>query len=98
MTEVSVECTGLSGCRWRRADRRPLSLFSGALGPAKEIEIKQDRFEHASEIIDEIAKKHIKFREVPVTIIYSEYAKAKGQSIFNSIKIALKLVISKLAR
>jgi len=65
---------------------------------AEKIKITQDRMEHASEIIDEIAKKHIKFKEVPVTIIYSEYAKAKGQSIFNSIKIVLKLVISKLAR
>jgi len=65
---------------------------------AEKIQITQDRMEHASEIIDEIAKKHIKFREVPVTIIYSEYAKAKGQSIFNSIKIVAKLVIGKLAR
>jgi len=65
---------------------------------AQRIEIRQDRFEHASEIIDEIARKKIKFREVPVTIIYSKYAKAKGQSIFNSFKIALKLMIGKIAR
>lgn len=65
---------------------------------AQEIEIVQDRMAHASEIIDEIAQKKIKFKEVPVTIIYSDYSKAKGQSIFNSIKIALRLLFSKLVR
>ncbi|MEM4336805.1 MAG: glycosyltransferase family 2 protein [Candidatus Woesearchaeota archaeon] len=65
---------------------------------AKKIKITQDKMEHASEIIDEIAKKKIKFKEVPVKIIYSEYSKAKGQSIFNSIKIAFKLIMSRLMR
>ena len=65
---------------------------------AREIEIKQDRFEHASEIIDEIARKKIRFKEVPVTIVYSEYSMAKGQSILNSIKIVSRLLLSKLMR
>jgi glycosyltransferase involved in cell wall biosynthesis len=65
---------------------------------AQQIKITQDRFEHASEIIDEIAKKKIRFKEVPVTITYTEYAKAKGQSIFNSIKIASRLILSRLMR
>jgi len=65
---------------------------------AQQIEITQDRFEHASEIIDEIARKKIRFKEVPVTIVYSKYAKAKGQSIFNSIMIAFKLLYSRIVR
>ncbi len=65
---------------------------------AEKIQITQDRMEHASEIIDEIARKHIKFREVPVTIVYSEYSMAKGQSIFNSLKIASKFLLHKLTR
>lgn len=65
---------------------------------AQEIKIMQDRMEHASEIIDEIARKKISFKEVPVKIVYSEYAKAKGQSIFNSIRIAFKFLFGKLVR
>lgn len=65
---------------------------------AQKIQITQDRFEHASEIIDEIAKKKIRFKEIPVTILYTKYSMAKGQSILNSIKIALKMIAGKLMR
>ena len=65
---------------------------------AGKIEITQDRMAHASEILDEIARKKIRFREVPVTILYSDYSNAKGQSIFNSIKIAARFIFSRIAR
>jgi len=65
---------------------------------AEQIEIKQDRMEHASEIIDEIAKKNIKYKEVPVTIVYTDYSQSKGQSVLNSINIAAKLILRKLTR
>ena len=65
---------------------------------AQQIRITQDRMEHASEIIDEIHRKKIKFLEVPVKIVYSEYSKAKGQSIFNSFRIAFKFLLGKLTR
>ena len=45
--------------------------------------------EHASEIIEEIGKNKLKYKEVPVTIIYYE----KGQSIFNSVNIFIKMLI-----
>lgn len=56
---------------------------------ANMIKITQDRMEHASEIIEEIGKYKLKYKEVPVTIIYYE----KGQSIFNSINILIKMLI-----
>ncbi len=65
---------------------------------AQQIQIRQDRMEHASEIIDEICKKNISFKEVPVTITYSEYSRKKGQSSFNSLKIASKLILRKLIK
>lgn len=58
---------------------------------AAKIDITMDGFEHASEILDEISKKRIPYREVPVYIDYTEYAKQKGQKISNSIKIFLKM-------
>lgn len=65
---------------------------------AQRIEIRQDRMEHASEIIDELMRKKLRYREIPVTIKYTEYSIQHGQSPFNSIKIALNLILRKLAR
>ncbi|MFT7615538.1 MAG: glycosyltransferase involved in cell wall biosynthesis [Candidatus Woesearchaeota archaeon] len=60
---------------------------------ANQINITMDGFEHASEIIDEIAKHKIRYKEAPVTIDYTEYAKQKGQRISNSIKILIKMLL-----
>jgi hypothetical protein len=46
---------------------------------------------HASEILSEIARNRLVYREVPVTIRYTEYSKTKGQSIFNTINILYEL-------
>jgi len=58
---------------------------------AARIRIKQNRMAHASEILSEIARNQIKYIEVPVKIIYNNYSKKKGQSIFNSINILFEL-------
>lgn len=53
----------------------------------KRIQISQNGMAHASEIISEIAKKELRWKEVQVTIEYTSYSKKKGQSIFNSVNI-----------
>jgi glycosyltransferase involved in cell wall biosynthesis len=53
--------------------------------------ITQNRMAHASEILSEIARNKLVYRELPVTIRYTQYSKAKGQSIFNSINILFEL-------
>jgi len=63
---------------------------------AKKLNIQHDRMEHASEILDKIKVLNLKYKEVPVTIHYTEYSMSKGQSILNSINIAWKLISSKL--
>jgi len=45
---------------------------------AKKIEITSDRMEHASQIVEEIYKKKIKYQEVPVIINYTTYSMGKG--------------------
>jgi len=59
----------------------------------KKINLTQDRMAYASQIINEVSRCQLKFKEVPVTIRYTEYSKAKGQSIGNSIKILWDLFI-----
>jgi len=63
----------------------------------EKLKIKQDGMAHASEIIDLIKKNNLKYKEVPVTVIYSDYSISKGQGIFNSLRIAFKLIIRKLS-
>ena len=67
-------------------------------GAAQKIQIRQNRMEHASEIIDEIHRKRIPFKEVPVTIRYTRYSLEKGQSVLNAFEIAFKMIIRKLMR
>ncbi|MBW7954803.1 DUF2304 family protein [Candidatus Gracilibacteria bacterium] len=62
------------------------------------LSISIDGMGHASEIIDIIAQKNIKFKEVPVDIIYSDYSISKGQKSSNAINIALKTIWFKFFR
>ena len=57
----------------------------------RKITITQNRMAHSSEILSEIARNKLVYREVPVTIRYTKYSKAKGQSIFNAINILFEL-------
>lgn len=63
---------------------------------AQMIEIDADRMEHASQIVEEIVRKKIKFREVPVTIRYTGYSMQKGQGSFlGAVKILAKMIFRK---
>ncbi|MBS3172157.1 glycosyltransferase family 2 protein [Candidatus Woesearchaeota archaeon] len=66
---------------------------------AKKIVIKSDRMEHASEIVEQINSKKIKYKEIPVTIKYTKETLKngrKGQGSFDSIKILSKMVLKKV--
>lgn len=60
---------------------------------ARRIRIRQNRMAHASEILEEIARQRLAYVEVPVTIRYTAYSRAKGQSGFNSLNILLDLLM-----
>lgn len=62
----------------------------------KKIMITQNRMAHASEIIDQIKKNKLKYKEVPVTVLYDNYTRQKGQSVFNALRIAFDLVSKRL--
>lgn len=61
----------------------------------KKINIQQNRMAHASEILSQISKKNLKWKEVPVTIHYTEYSTKKGQSVFNAFNILWDLLFGK---
>jgi glycosyltransferase involved in cell wall biosynthesis len=62
----------------------------------EQIEVRMDRMEVSSEFIKEIRRCRLRFKEVPIRAIYSEYSLAKGQSNWNAINILIRLVLHRL--
>ncbi len=56
------------------------------------VRLTQNRMAHASELIDEIGKAKVAWAEYPTHVIYTEYSKAKGQSLLNSVNILFELI------
>jgi glycosyltransferase involved in cell wall biosynthesis len=54
---------------------------------ATAIRIDQNRMAHASEIVGEIGRNKLRYAEQPVHVVYTDYSRSKGQSIWNSVNI-----------
>ena len=65
---------------------------------AKSIRLSFNRMEHASEIVEQIARSGLKYIEVPVTIRYTHASLAKGQRASAALGLGLRLLLEKLAR
>jgi len=59
--------------------------------PLRAIRLRQNRMAHASELITQIARLKLRYVEEPVHIIYTDYSRAKGQSLWNSVNILVEL-------
>ena len=53
----------------------------------KKIEIDIDQYGYESQIINEVSKKGISYKEMPTNTIYTEYSKNKGQKLNNGLII-----------
>lgn len=63
----------------------------------EQLEITQNRMAHATEIVNEIGAmringQRVKYAEMPVHILYTDYSKAKGQSLWNAVNILVELI------
>jgi glycosyltransferase involved in cell wall biosynthesis len=63
---------------------------------ASKIRLKENRMAHATEFLFAIRKYKLAYKEVAATVLYTDYSRAKGQSVFNSIRIFFDLVLHKL--
>ncbi|MEN9751812.1 MAG: hypothetical protein RLZZ600_859 [Actinomycetota bacterium] len=61
---------------------------------AKGINLQQDRMAHATEIVVQIGRTKLPWEEFPVEVIYTDYSKAKGQSLLNSVNILFDLIVN----
>jgi glycosyltransferase involved in cell wall biosynthesis len=73
-----------------------LRAFSRAA--AARIHIELDRMAHASEIVDQIAARGIRFVEVPVHVRYSDYSRRKGQSTLGAFRVLFDYLWSRWLR
>jgi glycosyltransferase involved in cell wall biosynthesis len=62
---------------------------------AEDLRITQNRMAHASEIIGWLARAKWRVTESPVTVIYTDYSKAKGQSLINGVNILFDVSLAR---
>jgi glycosyltransferase involved in cell wall biosynthesis len=58
---------------------------------ADRLRITMNGMAHASEIVTKLAKGGWRVREIPVTILYTDYSRSKGQSLVNGVNILFDL-------
>jgi len=65
-----------------------------SIDAANAINTRGDRYEYESEIIHQIRKKRIPFKEIPIEVRYTEYSigKVEKQNILNGFKTVYKLI------
>lgn len=59
----------------------------------QQIKLRQDRMAHGTEIIVQLGRTKLPYLEHPVEVLYTDYSRAKGQSLLNSVNILIDLVI-----
>lgn len=65
---------------------------------ARAIKFRQNRMAHASEILSEVARIGLRYREIPVTVSYDEYSLKKGQKISNSLNVLWESAMERIKR
>jgi glycosyltransferase involved in cell wall biosynthesis len=70
-----------------------LRLFGRAA--AADLRITQNGMAHASEIAGWLARSSWRVAEVPVTVIYTDYSRGKGQSLINGVNILFDVFVAR---
>lgn len=65
---------------------------------ARQIDFRQDRFAHCSEILRLVTHSDLRWTEVPVRIMYSADSLQKGQKPWDAAKIVWQLLLGAFAR
>lgn len=60
------------------------------------IKITQNRMAHATEILSLVKNAKLRYREIPVHIVYTDYSLNKGQGNLNAINIVIDIIINKI--
>lgn len=55
------------------------------------VEITQNRMAHASQLVSQLARLGLPMAECPVEVLYTDYSRRKGQSVWNAVNILTEL-------
>ena len=80
----------ITGLRLTDAHNGLRVLSMEAIG---KVQLEQNGMSHASEIVHQLAKSKLSWKEFPVEVLYTDYSKQKGQSLLNSINILIDLLV-----
>jgi len=92
---LNVITYGLFGI-WTTDSQSGLRAFSKKA--INRMEVRTNRMEVSSEFFSQLRKKKLKYAEIPIKAIYSEYSMQKGQGSLNAFNIVFKLILKKLMR
>jgi glycosyltransferase involved in cell wall biosynthesis len=65
---------------------------------AENLNITMPDMAHASEIVHRIAEHKFSYKEIPVTIAYTDYSVSKGQSVMNAVNISFDILLQKVIK
>ena len=65
---------------------------------AAKLDIRLDRMAHASEILDQIVRRGLRYEEVAVHVRYTEYSRRKGQTSLSALRILADYVLGRWMR
>jgi len=65
---------------------------------AARIDLHENGFAHATEILTQIRRQKLRVVERPTAIVYTERSMTKGQPMWNSIKIVLDILLRRIFR
>jgi polyprenyl-phospho-N-acetylgalactosaminyl synthase len=80
----------ITGMRLTDAHNGLRVLSMEAIG---KVRLEQNGMSHASEIVHQLAKSKLAWREYPVEVLYTDYSRSKGQSLLNSVNIVIDLLV-----
>jgi glycosyltransferase involved in cell wall biosynthesis len=63
---------------------------------AERIRLRESGFAHATEILEQIRRAGLRYREVATTVDYSDYSRAKGQRSSACVNILIDLVLRRI--
>lgn len=56
-----------------------------------QVDLTQNRMAHASQLVSQVGRSGVPYGEHPVEVLYTEYSRAKGQSMWNAVNILAEL-------
>lgn len=65
---------------------------------AENLKLTLPDFAHASELVHRVKEGNYKYAEVPASVTYSDYSKAKGQPMLNAVNITFDLLVHRFTK